>query len=155
MNQNSLLSHIELKIPPLLLTIIFVFFSWISTGFDISNILRISLATLLFVAGIFVLLAGVIRFRSSETTVNPIHPENATHLVESGVFSFTRNPMYLGCFLLLIAWSIFLNSLVAVTLNFLFPVYLTLFQIKPEERALRKMFGEAYDEYCKKVPRWI
>ena len=63
--------------------------------------------------------------------------------------------MYLGLLLLLLSFAVFLGDIVAFVPAALFVVFITEFQIKPEEQALREKFGTQYDEYSKRVRRWI
>ena len=48
-----------------------------------------------------------------------------------------------------------LGSLTNLVLIVLFMLVITELQIKPEEKTLRKLFGHDYEEYCRKVRRWI
>ena len=100
-------------------------------------------------------IAGVIAFRRSRTTVNPLHPEQATALVTRGVYRLSRNPMYAGMLLLLLAWATRLSNTAALAGPLLFALYITRFQIIPEERALTALFGEKYAAYRAKVRRWF
>jgi len=112
-------------------------------------------AGLLAAAGIGVIAAGILQFRRSRTTVNPLKPEAASALVDEGVFGWTRNPMYLGMALGLAAVAIWLGNAGGAILLVGFIAYITRFQIVPEERALRANFGEAFDAYAARVRRWI
>src|ERR1700742_2622564 len=51
------------------------------------------------------------RFRESRTTFDPASPQNSTVLITDGVYRFSRNPMYLGLVLLLVAWALWLGTL--------------------------------------------
>ncbi|MCL2645176.1 MAG: isoprenylcysteine carboxylmethyltransferase family protein, partial [Betaproteobacteria bacterium] len=84
----------------------------------------------------------------------PTTPTEASSLVVSGVYRFTRNPMYLGGFVMLLAWSLWLAKFSACFFLAFFVLYLTRFQIIPEERVLRARFGTEYDDYTKRVRRW-
>jgi protein-S-isoprenylcysteine O-methyltransferase Ste14 len=75
--------------------------------------------------------------------------------VTTGVYRFTRNPMYLGFLLALIAWGIFLGNIVSALMPLLFVAYMNRFQISPEERALRARFGAPYVAYQSSVRRWL
>jgi len=97
----------------------------------------------------------LIAFRQSHTTVDPVHPERASTLVVGGVYRFTRNPMYLGFALLLLAWVVYLSAWLGVLVIALFVAYMNRFQIKAEERALESQFGQAFREYKKSVRRWL
>ena len=116
---------------------------------------RIGLALLVSLAGLGICLAGVLSFRRARTTVNPLKPQAASALVRSGVYRYTRNPMYLGFATVLIAWSIFLAWPPALLGVLGFVLYMNLFQIGPEERALASLFGEAFAQYCRQVRRWF
>ena len=63
--------------------------------------------------------------------------------------------MYLGLVLLLTAWVIYLGHIAGLAVMPILVLYLTRFQIRPEERILRAKFGNAYTEYCRRVRRWI
>ncbi len=63
--------------------------------------------------------------------------------------------MYLSLLLVLISWAIWLGSVYNVAVLVLFVTYITFFQIKPEEEAMRSLFGEMYEHYCSRVRRWI
>ena len=63
--------------------------------------------------------------------------------------------MYLGMTLLLFGWAIFLSNFLAFALIPLFVVYITQFQIKPEEKILTEIFGDEFLQYKKQVRRWI
>jgi protein-S-isoprenylcysteine O-methyltransferase Ste14 len=99
-------------------------------------------------------MSGVLTFRRAKTTVNPTTPAAASALVRTGVFRFTRNPMYLGLLLCLVAWAIFLSSVLALLSAPLFVVYMNRFQIAPEERALAALFGDSFAAYKRDVRRW-
>lgn len=105
--------------------------------------------------GAVVAIAGVIEFRRARTTVDPMHPGRASALVSSGIYRFTRNPMYLGFALILIGWIVALRCLPALPIVAAFVLYLDRVQIPPEEAALRGCFGAAFDAYASHVRRWL
>ena len=150
---------LELKIPPVLLTLIFAALMWalyrITPGFPIPQLLKNLLPALLGVAALAVGSAGVQSFRRAKTTVNPMTPDACSSLVISGIFRFTRNPMYVALLLFLIAWGIFLANIYSLALIVIYFVYLNRFQIRPEERALEAVFGAEYLDYMKRVRRWF
>jgi protein-S-isoprenylcysteine O-methyltransferase Ste14 len=113
------------------------------------------LAAVFAIAGIAFDVLGISAFRASRTTVNPLKPERASALVTGGVYRITRNPMYVGLLLLLLAWASYLAALLPLLGPLLLVVYLTRFQIQPEERALQGIFGEAYSTYAAHVRRWL
>jgi protein-S-isoprenylcysteine O-methyltransferase Ste14 len=86
-----------------------------------------------------------------------VHPTSKTNnkLVTSGFFAFTRNPMYLG----LIVFSIGAALWFGRPLMFLAPLIVFAIAnwafIPYEEAKMRRQFGGAFDEYCKRVRRWV
>lgn len=106
-------------------------------------------------AGAVFLAAPVASFVKARTTVDPMQPERAEKLVISGTYRMSRNPMYVGMALLLgavAAWSFLLPHLFVIAV---FLIWMTRFQIIPEERALERRFGEQYLEYKRRVRRWL
>jgi protein-S-isoprenylcysteine O-methyltransferase Ste14 len=97
----------------------------------------------------------VIAFRANKTTVSPLNPGAASAIVSSGVYRFSRNPMYLGFLLALAACAIYLSNALAALFLPAFVGYMNVFQIKPEERALLAKFGPVYSQYMASVRRWI
>lgn len=86
-------------------------------------------------------------------TPAPIDPPK--ELVATGLYRLVRNPMYDGVMLVILGhflwfgnWSL---SIYAVIVFAAFHLFVTLY----EEPHLRKTFGKAYEDYCKRVPRWI
>ncbi|MEY4764441.1 MAG: hypothetical protein RI907_1114 [Pseudomonadota bacterium] len=112
-------------------------------------------AVLCALAGAGVAMAGVVAFKRSQTTVNPFTPERASSLVASGIYRYSRNPMYLGFFLALIGWAAWLSNLLAPAVLPLFIAYMNRFQIQPEEGALRLRFGDEFQRYALQVRRWV
>lgn len=106
-------------------------------------------------AGIGLMVLAGMQFWRARTTVNPMRPHRSSRLVVSGVYRFTRNPMYIGDLLLLVGWAFFLAAPVALVLPAVFVLYMNRFQIGPEERTLLSLWGPAYGDYLKKVRRWI
>jgi protein-S-isoprenylcysteine O-methyltransferase Ste14 len=113
------------------------------------------LAALLVALGLGVDAAALLAFRRARTTVNPLHPERASAVVTAGIYRVTRNPMYLGMALLLVAWGTWLGTPLTLAAVPAFVAYITRFQILPEERALRAHFGPPYEAYCRTVRRWL
>ena len=150
---------LELKIiPPVQFTIcvaLMVALSKTFTGLTFSY--QIDLAwviALLFIASIIGALA-LITFRQHKTTFHPHTPEKTSTIVDTGVYAFSRNPMYLAMAIALMALAIYSHNYSAFAVLPLFIGYLTQFQIKPEERMLDKLFPNDYQAYCAKVRRWL
>ena len=152
------MSKLNLKVPPPLILLISAVLMWLlSERFPTMDApqLRLLIAPILACLGFSIAVSGILSFRRAATTVSPLTPERATSLVIVGVYKFTRNPMYLGLLLILIAWSVFLFNLYSALMLIVFVLYLAEFQIKPEEKALTALFGEEYVAYTKSVRRWV
>ena len=153
------MQSLELKIPPPIIAVLIALAMWgislITPLLEVSTIYRMPLAMAIAVLGGALMVAGNISFRQAKTTVNPMKPESASSLVNSGVYRFTRNPMYLGVLSVLMAWAVFLSSLWALFGLLAFFLYIDRFQIAPEEKALTRLFGTDYAAYQIKVRRWI
>ncbi|MCK7595599.1 methyltransferase family protein [Pseudomarimonas salicorniae] len=154
------MAALELRVPPLavlgLAVALLAGMEWLAPspgGVPLG--LRPALTTLLVLSGAAVALSGVLSFRRQRTTVNPLSPDQASSLVCSGIYRFSRNPMYLGFLLLLGAAAAWLSSLHALWLMPAFVLYLNRFQIEPEERALAARFGAEFSAYRQRVRRWI
>lgn len=150
---------LELKIPPLAIAFVAAVLMWLiasgTPAFNFQIPWDIPIFPVLAFIGGVIAISGIATFRHSKTTVNPMKPGDATSLVTSGVYRITRNPMYLGLLFLLLGWGMSLSNVLAFIPVPFYVIYMTRFQIIPEERALLKVFGDAYAEYCKKVRRWL
>lgn len=109
---------------------------------------------ILFLGALIVLISGY-QFRMVSTTVNPLKPEESTQLVTTGIYQFSRNPMYTGFFMFLLAWAVLLGSFVAFLILPIFVMLITKVQILPEEVVLQEKFGQDYIAYKNRVRRWI
>jgi protein-S-isoprenylcysteine O-methyltransferase Ste14 len=105
--------------------------------------------------GVAIIGWAMLSFLEVNTTVNPMKPSSASVLVTSGVYSHSRNPMYLGLLFILIGWALYLANVLTFLVLPAFVLYMNQFQIKPEERALTARFGREYLEYMAQVHRWI
>ncbi len=107
------------------------------------------------IVGGFIAVLCVAAFRKAKTTVDPRDPDQTARIVSTGIYRISRNPMYVGFFLFLLAWAVYLQQLMTIPLSAIFVAYFTRFQIIPEERFLRAKFGEAFTAYCAQVKRWF
>lgn len=114
-----------------------------------------SLAGAFVAVGVTIDLISIGAFRKAETTVTPLAPEKATNLVVTGLYSYTRNPMYLGLLLILSGIAIWLGSPANGVMLIAFVAYITVFQIAPEEARLSELFGSDYERYKARVRRWL
>ncbi|WP_411281588.1 methyltransferase family protein [Gemmatimonas sp.] len=113
----------------------------------------VSAGLTLVLIGLGCMFAGILTFRKFRTAVYPNRP--ASTMVDSGLYAYTRNPMYTGLTTAYLG-GVLLTGVLWVLL--LLPVVLTLLVtqvIRREERHLRERFPEAYADYCARVGRWF
>ncbi len=107
----------------------------------------------LMIGAFWVNFAGAGRFLAEGTPINPYKP--VQKIVASGVYRFTRNPMYLGMLAALIALGfIFSNAWVLPAAIILFAIFHWGVVLR-EEAYLKKKFGAPYEDYLRKTRRWI
>ncbi len=152
-------STLELKVPPPVVLLLVALTMWIAArwapAFAVDLPARTAIASGFALVGVGLGVAGVLRFRRAGTTVNPMRPGSTSSLVDSGVYRFSRNPIYLGDLLVLIGWAAWLSNGLSLLLAVAFVAYINRFQIEPEERALAELFGADFNAYRSKVRRWI
>lgn len=117
--------------------------------------IRYPASAVLALLGIAIGASGIAEFRRARTTLHPMHPERASRLVASGVFRYSRNPMYLGMLLVLGAIAVLVGQPLGFLVLPAFVLYLNRFQIVAEEQAIGRHFGPAYLDYRRRVRRWI
>lgn len=153
------MKRLELLIPPPAVMLFVGLMMWLSSrafpgltsGWRYTTVAAIVTVLL----GIAISLAGMVPFVRARTTMDPKHPGQASTLISSGIYQFSRNPMYLGVLLVLAGWAIYLGNLLSVFWILVFIIYITRFQIIPEERLLQEKFGAAFTQYKSKVRRWV
>lgn len=147
------------KIPPPLVAALIALTMWSLSAYQpslpISSEVKLFLAIALVIIGALFDLSGLLAFRRSKTTINPMSPDKTSALVTEGIYRITRNPMYVGLVLFLTAWAIYLSNLWPFFGPVLFVIYINRFQIQPEESALKNKFGSEYIAYTDRVRRWI
>jgi protein-S-isoprenylcysteine O-methyltransferase Ste14 len=117
--------------------------------------LRVAISGGLACLGILVVVLGMLAFRRAKTTINPVNIKAASSMVTSGVYRYTRNPMYVGLTLALVGWAVHIGVPFVLVGPVIFMLFITRFQIIPEERVLTSKFGEEYRKYREQVRRWL
>ena len=145
------------KIPPPLVVLILVISTFFSSKkIDLIQIPFQSLISIFILSiGILILLNPVLKFKKSKTTINPIKFKKVNKLVTSGIYKYSRNPMYLGLLMIVVSSSIFYLKIYSILTPLFFYLWINRFQIKREEVFLTEKFGEDYLSYKKKTRRWI
>ena len=147
------------KIPPLAQVFLCGILGWTATkGFPefafvstASRLLGWSFVSI----GSVVLLLSIRSFIIAKTTVNPISIEKVNELVTTGLYRYSRNPMYAGMASLLTGLALALQNPAALISPALFVLSVTYLQILPEERTLEEKFGHSFKAYCKGTRRWF
>ena len=150
---------LEHKIPPPLVALLVCGAMWLGARFTPAlHLLPAWRFALVAACALFALgfTAPAMRaFRRAHTTINPVDLGAASALVTSGVYRWSRNPMYVGLTSLLLAWAVWLSAPAVLLGPIVFVLFITRFQIIPEERMMSAKFGNAYTEYQKSVRRWL
>ena len=153
------MSWLELKVPPPLVALLVGVLMWLVSSLvapvEVPFTARVGVAVALACAGLGLGVSGMVAVWRAKTTMNPTRPSATSALVTSGAFRFTRNPMYLSLLLYLLAWGVYLSNVLALLFLPVFALYITQFQIRPEERALSSLFGQEYAAYRERVRRWL
>jgi protein-S-isoprenylcysteine O-methyltransferase Ste14 len=122
-------------------------------GFGVPLSLRLLLASAAIGFGLAIGMAALGIFRRAGTPPEPWR--EVTAIVTTGVYRFTRNPMYLGMASIYLGLALALDSIAVLAL---LPVVVLVIQtqvIAREEAYMQRTFGEPYTDYCKRVRRWL
>jgi protein-S-isoprenylcysteine O-methyltransferase Ste14 len=145
--------------PPLFYALIFLFSIVLQKSYTINKAFFFHSTTAIILGLIFILtglifsIPALMQFFKSKNTIIPIKP--ASSLQVSGIYSISRNPMYLGLMFTYLGlafifgnwWTILLIPVLVLLVHYLI--------IVPEEKYLLRAFGSSYTEYTRKVRRWI
>ncbi|HJU60628.1 MAG TPA: isoprenylcysteine carboxylmethyltransferase family protein [Candidatus Binatia bacterium] len=118
-----------------------------------ANTLPILVGVVMIAISIAVVVLARRTFIAQGTHLNPYRPTKA--LVMAGVFSVSRNPIYVAFLLFVLAFALLANSLWFVFSACVLLLVLHFGVVKQEERYLREKFGDSYEQYCSRVRRWI
>jgi protein-S-isoprenylcysteine O-methyltransferase Ste14 len=120
----------------------------------IADLTALVLAVPLFAAGLFLAVRAIWLFvNRGRGTLAPWDP--ARVLIAEDIYRFSRNPMKAGLFLILLGECVLLRSESLAIWTVCFIAVNAIYIRVSEERGLRARFGAAYDDYCRRVPRWI
>lgn len=146
----------RIVIPPIWfalgLTAIFLLDRFIPPS-NFSGPVAVGLGAVLILLGLTSAISAAGLFRKADTGIVPF--SEATALVTSGAFRFSRNPMYLGMVFVLLGTALIVGSVAGLLVA---PIFMLIIQyrfIHDEEQMLREVFGEDYEDYCGRVRRWL
>ena len=128
---------------------------WLIVGGNQTDLGFMTLVSvLLFILGSAIYLWCVWDFATfGRGTPAPIDPPKK--LVIRGLYQFSRNPMYVGVLILILAWAASFKAIILVVYALLISIAFHAVIIIYEEPHLRSLFGDSYLDYCARVPRWI
>ena len=149
--------HADVKIAPPILTLIFIFIAYVAKwtipiSFVVPSILR-NIGFGLIVVGFLLGIAAFLEFRKARTTVDP--HGSVSNIVTSGIYRFTRNPIYMGFLLMLIGIPLNSGTYWGIILVPVFIYFMNSLVIEREEAYLEKKFGDVYTSYKSRVRRWL
>ena len=145
------------KIPPPIVTLISGLAIYLSRNLfpDHYGLVLDFFSILLLICGIIIIRTAFLSFKNHQTTINPLNLTKTSSLVNTGIFKYTRNPMYLGMVFILISLALKFNLYGGIIVVLLFCSFITKFQIVPEENAMENIFGKEYKKYKKTTRRWL
>jgi len=153
------LSSLELRVPPPVVAVLTGVLMWLAARalpeLDFQVPARGSLALITGAIGLLIGVVAFLQFWRVGTTPDPRKPGESAKLVVTGMYRWSRNPMYLGDVVILAAWALWLANAAPFVFLPLFVLYINRFQIAPEERALNAHFGAPYADYRRAVRRWL
>lgn len=155
------MASLATKVPPPVLALVTGVFMWllgrVGLGGPSIDALGLDIAGLaIALAGIAVAVLGLREFNRAGTTFDPHRIDETSALVTTGPYRLTRNPMYLGLLGVLVGWGLVLGELgSSIAGAFVFVAMITVLQIRPEEAMMASLFGVDYDDYRRRVRRWV
>ena len=103
--------------------------------------------------GFAVLLVAWLQFKKANTAIPPT--AESTLIVTSGIYRYTRNPMYLGMLLMMLGAAFFMGTIPAMLGPFVFFLIIDKVFIPFEEQDLQSSFGNEYKEFLSTTRRWL
>jgi len=146
-----------LHIPPvwLIAALIFAYAQgqYFAFGLSFAHPATTLLAAILIGSGFLLMILAVLKMHRHHTTVIP--HRDADHLVTTGVFKWTRNPIYLGDTLVLLGFILHWDAVLSLAILPIFIMAIDYGFIAPEEDRLRRKFGSDFERYVRDTRRWI
>ena len=142
---------------PVLICSVLIFFQIIGLDYLIVLSLNNGASSLIglsaLLMGVIIILFSVLEFKRNKTTINPF--KSSSVLITNKLYSYTRNPMYLGMLIILLGNGLILSNLGTIFIAFLFIPIMNMRVIKYEEIMLDIEFTERYKSYKQRVRRWL
>ncbi|MEL6416292.1 MAG: isoprenylcysteine carboxylmethyltransferase family protein [Pseudomonadota bacterium] len=146
-----------LDIPPMWLlgcaVLAWVQAEYVPSGLSFGQVWAVALGTILVALGLLLLVLALMEFVRKRTT--PIPHMDASELITSGIFRFSRNPIYLGDILILAGLILRWDAVVSVPLVPILVWIINIRFIHAEEFRLERDFGDAFLRYMAQTRRWL
>jgi protein-S-isoprenylcysteine O-methyltransferase Ste14 len=147
-----------LRLPPPVWALIYLLIAGAASALTPPNVLpalrSVPLGAALLALGLGITLWAAMLFRREGTEILPTSPTNKK-LVVRGPFRFTRNPMYLGLVTASLGIAFWIGAAPMFAVPILVFATVNWVHIPFEEAKMRRQFGAAFDEYCRRTRRWI
>lgn len=137
----------------LILGFIFNNYVYSFSGIHISNIFRYGAGGLFLLSGLFLVIRAKMEFSNLKQPSGPGEP--TTKIVDSGIFKYSRNPLYLGILITFVGIGVSFVNLWYIILSVPLGLVIHYVLVLPEERYLSELFGEEYESYTTRVRRWL
>lgn len=126
---------------------------FLSLGLSLRHPMTMLLAGVFIGAGVILTGLAIVEFKKHKTTIIP--HQNASRLIQSGIFSRSRNPIYLADILILTGLILWWDAVLSLVLVPVFFWVLETRFVLPEENRLRRQFRADYARYAQKTRRWF
>ena len=143
----------KINFPPVILLVSVILQIILLFTFPVSTDLSSLLGLIFLLAGVFLVFFSFRFMRKMETTFIP--DGTPKKLISSGPFKISRNPIYLGMFLILFGIAFLMSSLSAAIIAIVFGLIINFTWIAYEEKKLKELFTKDWENYSAKVRRWI
>jgi protein-S-isoprenylcysteine O-methyltransferase Ste14 len=107
---------------------------------------------IIFLPGFYCMGITRMLFKKHSTT---LFIEKSSSMITEGIFCKTRNPMYVGMFLVILGIAILSTNIFSLIMPFVFFLLVSVFSIPLEEKLMLETFGQDYINYKNRVPRWF
>jgi protein-S-isoprenylcysteine O-methyltransferase Ste14 len=121
--------------------------------FRTTGVFQIGAGVLLIAIAAAIIFSARRTFLAHSTPLNPYRPTEA--VVVTGIYRFSRNPIYIAFLLIVLTFALFANSLWFIGMAGILFFILHFGVVHREEDYLSEKFGDPYREYCRQVRRWI
>jgi protein-S-isoprenylcysteine O-methyltransferase Ste14 len=138
---------------PLLLSLILGYLFPLPLSELVPRAASISAGVILLLIGFTIISITRREFRQAGQPTDPGHP--TTQLIQTGIFAWSRNPLYLAGVVIFMGLAALFNSLWLLILFVPTVAAIHFVLIVPEERYLEAKFGEQYRQYAMSVRRWV